>query len=175
MPTLVELASQIVTAQATSAPMSTEEILTALSRIHDRLKQLETGETPAPETAEETAPQPPALSIKNALRKNEVVCMECGKGGFKTLARHLQISHSMKASEYRKKHGIPTGTPLASKSYSESRRKMAIDAGLGVNLAKARAVRLENLEKKKAAASKPAAAKSKAAKPAKTAKKAQGR
>lgn len=102
-------------------------------------------------------------------KKNEVVCMECGKGGFKTLARHLSISHGMKPGEYRKMHGIPAKQTLAAKSYSDSRRKMAITAGFASNPAKARQVRMENLEKNatKGQAKAPAAAKA----PKRTAKK----
>jgi len=151
MATLVELASQIVTAQATTSPMSTEDVLSALSSIHARLKQLENGTAPAAEAAEEVQQPAPSLTIKDAFKKNEVVCMECGKGGFKTLARHIGVSHGMKPGEYRKKFGIPAKQSLAAKSYSDSRRQMAVTAGLAQNLEKARAVRRGNLEKKAAA------------------------
>ncbi len=57
----------------------------------------------------------------------------------KTLARHLKTAHDMTAKEYRQQFGIPAGTPLAAKDYSEKRKQMAIDRGLGENLAKARA------------------------------------
>jgi predicted transcriptional regulator len=57
----------------------------------------------------------------------------------KTLARHLGTAQGMKPSEYRKQFGIPRAQPLAAKAYSESRRQMAVDRGLGENLAKARA------------------------------------
>lgn len=175
MATLVELSSQIVTALASTSPMSTEDVLTALSSIHGRLKQLENGTEPAAEVVGEEK-TPPVIRIKDAFKKNEVICMECGKGGFKTLARHLATAHSMKPGEYRKKHGIPAKTTLAAKSYSESRREMAISAGLAGNLAKARQVRKENLEKKAAPAPqkavKKAATKGKAAKAPKAATKA---
>lgn len=166
MPTLVELASQIVTAQATTSPMSTEDVLHALSSIHARLKQLENGTVPAPESVEEAKLQAPALTVKDAFKKNEIVCMECGKGGFKTLTRHLNRSHNMKPGEYRKKFGIPFKQSLSAKSYSESRRQMAVDRGLGDNLAKARQARKAKLEAKTTAATvkKGGTAKGKAAK-----------
>jgi predicted transcriptional regulator len=47
----------------------------------------------------------------------------------------------MKPSEYRKMFDIPRTQPLAARAYSESRRQMAIDRGLGENLAKARAAK----------------------------------
>ena len=84
--------------------------------------------------------------------------MLCGKGGFKTLARHLNTAHSMKPGEYKKQFGIPGKQPLAAKNYSEARRKMALDRGLADNLAKARGVRMANIEAKKSAPAKPAKA-----------------
>ncbi len=66
--------------------------------------------------------------------------MICGKG-FKTLSRHLKTSHQMSASEYRKQFDIPRSQSLAAKNYSDKRRQMAIDRGLGEKLAKARAAR----------------------------------
>lgn len=89
------------------------------------------------------------MSVKEAFRKNEVVCMVCGKGGFKTLARHLSTAHQMKPGAYKKQFGIPREQALSAKSYSESRKKMALDRGLADNLAKARAVRMANIEAKK--------------------------
>ncbi|GFO60084.1 hypothetical protein GMST_24090 [Geomonas silvestris] len=92
--------------------------------------------------------------------------MVCGKGGFKTLARHLSTAHGMKPGEYKKQFGIPSKQALSAKNYSEARRKMAQDRGLADNLAKAREVRMANIEAKKGAPAKAA----KAAKPAKQAK-----
>jgi len=86
----------------------------------------------------------------------------------------------MKPGAYKKQFGIPSKQPLSAKSYSEARRAMAVDRGLTDNLAKARQVRMGNIEAKKAALAKPAKAKAlapakavkapKAAKPAKVAK-----
>jgi len=59
----------------------------------------------------------------------------------KTLARHLKTAHDLKPGQYRKQFGIPSSQSLAARSYSESRRQLAIDRGLGEGLAKARAAR----------------------------------
>jgi predicted transcriptional regulator len=47
----------------------------------------------------------------------------------------------MTPAEYRKQFDIPRSQSLAAKKYSETRRQMAIDRGLGEKLAKARAAR----------------------------------
>ncbi len=111
-----------------------------------------------------------SLSIKEAFKKNEVVCLVCGKGGFKTLARHLSTAHGMKPGAYKKQFGIPSKQALSAKSYSESRRKMAQDRGLADNLAKAREVRMANIEAKKETVAKPAKAAKAPKAPAKAAK-----
>ncbi|WP_318557269.1 MucR family transcriptional regulator [Geobacter anodireducens] len=154
MATILEMTAQIVSAHAGSTSLSSDEILAELKKVHAALTALETGvslEKPAEEE------QKPALTIRQAFKKEEVVCMICGKGGMKTLTRHLSTVHEMKPREYRKQFGIPSKQPLAAKSFSEERRKMAQERGLGDVLAKAREARMANLQKKKSAPAKKAA------------------
>lgn len=144
MATLVEIAAQLVSSHASSTPMTSDELLAEITKVHAALKSLEAGETL--EGAEEAKP---SLTLKEAFKKNEVVCLVCGKGGFKTLARHLSTAHGMKPGAYKKQFGISSKQALSAKSYSEARRKMAQDRGLADNLAKAREVRMANIEAKK--------------------------
>ncbi|MBJ6799034.1 MucR family transcriptional regulator [Geomonas propionica] len=161
MATLVEIAAQLVSSHASSTPMTSDELLAEIAKVHAALKNLEAGQ--AIEGVEETRP---SVSVKEAFKKNEVVCLICGKGGFKTLARHLSTAHGMKPGAYKKQYGISSKQALSAKSYSEARRKMAQDRGLADNLAKAREVRMANIEAKKEGVAKPV----KAAKPAKPVK-----
>ena len=85
--------------------------------------------------------------------------MVCGRGGFRTLTRHLGTAHQLKPGAYRKQFGIPSGQSLSAKAYSESRRQMALDRGLADNLAKARGIRMANIEARKATPAKPVKAK----------------
>ena len=153
MATLVEIAAQLVSSHASSTPMTSDELLAEISKVHAALKSLEAGQTV--EGAEEAKP---SLTLKEAFKKNEVVCLVCGKGGFKTLARHLSTAHGMKPGAYKKQFGISSKQALSAKSYSEARRKMAQDRGLADNLAKAREVRMANIEAKKETVAKPAKA-----------------
>jgi predicted transcriptional regulator len=145
--------------------MTSDELLAEISKVHAALKSLEAGQTV--EGAEEAKP---TLTLKEAFKKNEIICLVCGKGGFKTLARHLSTAHGMKPGAYKKQFGIASKQALSAKSYSEARRKMAQDRGLADNLAKAREVRMANIEAKKDAAAKPAKAPKAAKAPAKAAK-----
>ena len=145
MATILEMAADIVAAHASTTNMTKEELISELNDIYNVLNSLEKGEAITEATEEEPGP---AVTRKKAFGKDKIYCMICGKG-MKTLARHLKTSHDMTASEYRKQFDIPRSQPLAAKSYSEKRRQMAIDRGLGEKLAKARAERIKGKRKKK--------------------------
>ena len=148
MTTLLELAASIVESHASTTEMSTDDLLQEIQKVYNTLKALEAGKEVVVAPVEE---EKPAITVKEAFKKNEVICMVCSKGGFKTLARHLNQAHGMKPGEYRKQFGIPRTQPLAAKSFSESRRKLAMDRGLVDVLAKAREVRASNIQARKAA------------------------
>lgn len=161
--TLSELTAEIVSSHAAKTELSTQDLLVEIQKVHAALQALESGAAPEGE-------KPATISLKKAFQADQVVCMICGKGGMKTLTRHLAQAHNMKPGEYRKQFGIPSSQSLTARKFSEARRKMAQEKGLATNLAKARAVRAEKLKAKKAApkAAKPAKpAKAKVAKPAK--------
>jgi len=141
MATITELASEIVLAHASNTSMTKEELIAELKEVHATLTALEKGEAvPGPVTEEEQEATTPAVTKRKAFGKKQIFCMVCGKG-FTTLKRHLGTAHDLTAKEYRKQFGIPAGTTLASKDYSESRRQMAIDKDLAGGLAKARAAK----------------------------------
>jgi predicted transcriptional regulator len=143
MATLTELTAEIVSAHASGSSLTPEELLHEIKNVFNALKALDSGEdVPAAETsATETLVAVPRLTIKQAFKKDEVVCMVCGRGGFKTLKRHLHVAHDMKPGQYRKEFNIPSTQTLVAKNYSEQRKKDALDRGQGDVLAKARAVR----------------------------------
>lgn len=146
MATILEMAADIVAAHASTTNMSKEELVAELAEVFNVLNSLEKGEVIAEVDEEE---QGPAISRKKAFGKDKIYCMICGKG-MKTLSRHLKTSHEMTAAEYRKQFDIPRSQSLAAKSYSDTRRQMAIDRGLGEKLAKARAVRTKGKARKSA-------------------------
>lgn len=166
MATITELAAEILASQASSTPMSTDELLANLQKIHATLKALESGD--ATPVIAETKPE---MSYKQSFKKNEVICLVCGKGGFKTLTRHLSVSHDLKPKDYKKQFGIPAKQPLSAKSTTEQRKKTAIENNLAGNLEKARAVRAAKVAGKVKPTKTPASAvKAKAPVPATTKK-----
>lgn len=169
---ILELTTDIVSSHASASPMSSDELVQEIQKVYAALQDLEAGKV---SVAPGEAPEQPAMSVRAAFRKNEVICMICGKGGMKALTRHLSTVHNLKPGQYRKQFGIPREQPLTAKSYSEARRKMAEERGLGDLLAKGREKRAAKLKGKKVEAAKPAKSakvvkKSAPAKPARTTK-----
>ena len=157
MKTLIELVAEIVSSHASSTTMTTEQLVQELQTVHAALRNLEQGlnavelnEAAAGDTKETT------VSIRQAFRKDEVICMVCQKGGFKTLKKHLTTAHQLTPGQYRKQFGIKSSQKLAAKSFSDARRKAAEERGMTDILAKAREKRMANLKVGKAAATRPA-------------------
>lgn len=134
---LIELTASIVSAHAASTELTSEQLLQEIQTVHAALKRLEFGET----IPVEVQPAAPAMEPKKSIQKNQVVCLICGKSGLKTLARHLKQEHDMKPAVYRKQFGLPVGTALVDKGYSEERRQQALKNNLAGNLEKARAAK----------------------------------
>jgi predicted transcriptional regulator len=155
---LIELTADIVIAHASVTEMSPTDLLKEIKAVYATLEGLEKGiaEIPAQEpkkrgrkaqgTAEAIAeekpviPPAPAMTIEEAFKPDQVGCMICGKKGLTTLKRHLATAHNLKPGQYRKQFNVPKGQPLAATEYVAKRRQMALDRGLGENLA-ARAAR----------------------------------
>lgn len=81
----------------------------------------------------------PVVTVEEAFKEDEIICMICGKGGMKTLARHLNFVHNLKPGQYRKLFGLKRDKLLTSKKYSEERRKFAEQNVSPEMIAKARA------------------------------------
>jgi len=148
MANVLEMVADIVSSHARTTPMTTDELLSELKTLYKALHTLDSGISSEAVSSEEVAA--PALTIKQAFKTNEVICMICNKGGMQTLTRHLNQAHGLKPSQYRKQFNIPKTQPLMSKSYSAKRKEIATGMDLGANLEKARAARKVNVADKKA-------------------------
>ncbi|GFO63670.1 MucR family transcriptional regulator [Geomonas paludis] len=145
MTNMLEVVGRIVSAHVSMCAMTSEEVLAEINSVHATLSNLHQ-DASVKTTRHEGMP---AVSRKQAFKKTEVVCMLCGKGGMRTLARHLKYAHSMNPGEYRTKFGIPREQPLTARDFSAHRRTLATAHGLADYLVKARAVRAERLKGKK--------------------------
>jgi predicted transcriptional regulator len=89
MATLIELTAQIISAHISINTMTTDELIQEVQKVHASLKFIDSGLVIEPK-------KPKQLTIRQAFKKDEVICMVCGKGGFKTLKRHLSQAHDLK-------------------------------------------------------------------------------
>ncbi len=149
---LVELTANIVSSHASTVEMSSDELLVEIQRIYNTLKNLDSDVITEQEPASKESVT--KLNPKKSILKDQIICLECGKGGFKTLSRHLKQAHGMKAAEYRKKYEFPAKTALAAKNYSEARRQTAINNNLGEKMTEGRIKHQAEMAAKKQASGK---------------------
>ena len=132
---LVEMAAEIIQAQASQSRMTPDEITEGLQKTYEALKRIQSHEQGTPmESAQEKGPK---MEAPASIQKNKIICLECAKE-FKQLSKSHLGSHGLTPRTYKQKHGIPLGQALTAKSLSARRRKMAKERGLGEKLAQAR-------------------------------------
>lgn len=130
--TLIELASGIVESYVSNNQMQPDQVPDFLGRVHAKLATLQgAGEG----GGAEPLPEPP-VKPQNSVRKNDVVCLECGRT-FKTLKRHLRTDHGLEEADYKERWSLPKGMKLVAKDYSARRSQMAQQIGLGARRKKA--------------------------------------
>ena len=141
MGSLMEMTANIVSSHASLTAMPGDELIRELQKVYLSLQMLDEGVSGEATGSAGTAP---AMTLKQAFRRDQVSCMVCGKSGMKTLARHLRMTHNLKPGAYRRRFGIPSSQPLTAGDFSAARKKMAAARPMGDLLAKARAVRASN-------------------------------
>jgi predicted transcriptional regulator len=94
-----------------------------IATVHRSLGEL--GQQPPAEEA-----LTPAVSLRQSVRPNYVVCLDCGYQG-KTLRRHISSRHGLSRAEYLKRWRLQPDHPLTAPAYSEHRSTLAKQLGLG--------------------------------------------
>jgi predicted transcriptional regulator len=159
--TLTEMAAEIVAAQASHAVMASDDMVGALKKTFEALKNIKTIEEGGPEA------EAPPVDPKKSIQRNYIINLEDGKK-YKQLTARTLAKFGLTPAEYRKKWGFSPRQPLAAKSLSAKRRKTAKALGLGEKLQLARKAKAAAKAK---AAEKPKPAKKKKAAPKKKKKK----
>src|SRR3984893_6080672 len=125
--TAVELAhSSIAWHDATRNPhaeVGASQLPDLIATVHRSLGEL--GQQPPAEQV-----LTPAVSVRQSVRHDYVVCLECGHRG-KTLRRHISSRHSLSRAEYLRRWGLQPDHPLTAPAYSERRSTLAKQLGLG--------------------------------------------
>jgi predicted transcriptional regulator len=133
----LKLTAQIVISHASMSELTPQELVEEIKDIFNVLTSLDGGKS-IPEivsTLEEGVRKPP-IPLKDIVTAKHVVCLECGKK-MRTLKAHLRKAHNLKPKEYFQRYGLdPKKYPLVCKEYSEQRRKLAKEKGLGAQRGK---------------------------------------
>ena len=142
---LLQMTADIVASHASMNELAQSDLLGEIDQVYNKLANLaggievEEGEM-APGGVAEPEEINPVLPF-DALFCVEMVFFIVFGWVLNILKRHLASGHDLKPGQYRKMYGIPAGTPLVAKDYSEARKKMAQDLNLAERLVKARAAR----------------------------------
>lgn len=122
--TLITLTSDIVAAHVSNNNVAVEDVPQLIASVFGALSGLGE-EASAPKTLPE-----PAVSIRTSVKKDHIVCLECGKK-MKMLKRHLSTEHGMTPEEYRARWNLGPDYPLVAPNYADTRRDLAKKIGLG--------------------------------------------
>jgi len=114
-------ALDIVKAQATTRPMTQDEIVSMVRALSSGFKSIESGQPVAPPCEAGT----PAMDPKKAIREASVTCLECGKS-FKVITKKHLASHGLTPEEYKEKYGYKKSQALTCKSLARERRKTMV-------------------------------------------------
>lgn len=150
---LIEIASEIVNAQASKTHMTADLISSALRQVFSTLLEMQKAESGNGDLLQGQKPElPEALKPEDSIQNDKIICLECGVELRQLTQKHLQ-SHNITPKEYKKKYGFTLGTALAARSLTRARSKAAKKRGVPENLKKY----VEERRNAKAEAEKPVA------------------
>jgi predicted transcriptional regulator len=135
---VLKLTAQIVISHASMSEITPKELVDEIRGIYNVLAELESGEAMLEAAAGVAEKKPeaevikkPTIPLDEIVKEKHVVCLECGKK-MRTLKAHLRKAHQLAPAEYFRRYGLdPKKYPLVCKEYSEQRRKLAKEKGLG--------------------------------------------
>ncbi|HYA43345.1 MAG TPA: MucR family transcriptional regulator [Syntrophobacteraceae bacterium] len=151
MKKLLDIAAEIVQAQASVGQMSAEQIEQSLIRTFSTLQRMQRAEEKGVfldrDIAEESGveAQLARKEPRESIQDDKITCLECGTEMRQLTTKHLS-SHNLTPREYKQKWGFSLKQPLSAKSLTKARSKAAKKRGLPANLVKF----LEERKRKKA-------------------------
>jgi|UniRef100_A0A7C3WT73 predicted transcriptional regulator len=133
---VLKLTAQIVISHASMTELTPKELVEEIKDVYNTLMALErgealTGEIPVEKPKEAEVVKKPPIPLDEIVKDKYVVCLECGKK-MRTLKAHLRKAHHLTPAEYFQRYNLdPKKFPLVCKEYSEQRRRLAKEKGLG--------------------------------------------
>jgi predicted transcriptional regulator len=140
---LLDIAAEIVQAQASVGQMSPESIEQALVKTFTTLQRMQRAEEKgilldksfAGEEFHEEEAVPAKKEPRESILDDKIICLECGTEMRQLTTKHLS-SHELTPREYKKKYGFSLKQPLSARSLTKARSKAAKKRGLPENLVK---------------------------------------
>ncbi|WPZ03968.1 MucR family transcriptional regulator [Blastomonas marina] len=120
----ITLTSEIVAAHVSNNSVDVAEVPNLITNVYGALAGLG-----GLSTEEEVAPEP-AVSIRSSVKKDHIVCLECGKK-MKMLKRHLSTDHDLTPEKYKARYNLSADYPLVAPDYAKRRSELAKKIGLG--------------------------------------------
>ncbi len=137
---VLKLTAQIVISHASMSELTPKELVEEIKDVYHLLTSLTSGGLAVPEARpaptgvkekEVEVSKKPAVPLDEIVRDDYVVCLVCGKK-MRTLKAHLRKAHKLAPADYFRRYDLdPKKFPLVCKEYSEQRRKLAKEKGLG--------------------------------------------
>jgi predicted transcriptional regulator len=133
---ILKLTAQIVISHVSMTELSPKEVVDEIREIYQLLTALESRESllPEPQVGKMQEAQPvkqAPIPLDQIVKEKYVVCLECGKQ-LRTLKAHLRKAHNLTPKDYYRRFNLdPKKYPLVCKEYSDKRRKLAKEKGLG--------------------------------------------
>jgi predicted transcriptional regulator len=120
---LLTLTTEIVSAHVSNNTTPPDQLPALIQRVFTTLATVEqkAGEPPKPN---------PAVPIKQSVRQDHLVCLECGKH-FSMLKRHLSSDRQLTPEQYRQHWSLPPSYPIVAPNYAKVRSALAKKIGLG--------------------------------------------
>ena len=138
--TLLEMSTEIISAQVRHKVMTLEEIADSLRAVFQVLREIQQAGNGLGASESDDSLSYLRQNPLRSIQGNQIICLESGKP-YKLLSnRHLAL-YGMTPREYKKKWGIPMTMPLSARSLTNRRRKLAKELGMGKQLAEWRAQR----------------------------------
>ena len=127
----VELATELTIAWLgnPNTRSAADDVPAFLGKMHETVSKLLGSAEAQPESAPQAEYTPAVTARKSLASKDHIISMIDGKP-YKTLRRHLS-TNGLTPAEYRERHGLKSDYPMVASNYSESRRAMAKQIGLG--------------------------------------------
>ena len=122
-PVIQSLVAEIVSSYVKKNQIAPADMPMLITTVYQSLSA-------AGKIAEPEAERTPAVPIRQSVRPQYVVCLDCGWRG-KMLRRHVNSGHGLTPEQYRARWGLSPDHALTAPAYSEARSTFAKKLGLG--------------------------------------------